>query len=96
LKPAIAGQNPANHKDSIMSTHVQAATAYTRAEALKKLGLSSRTTLTNYCNILSIPHGLHSFSAEEFQKLAALREWRLRGGRISDFFKHDQSQKDCA
>jgi hypothetical protein len=78
-----------------MSTHVQVATGYTRAEALKKLGLRSRTSLTNYCNILSIPHGLHSFSAEEFQKLSDLRDWRLRGGRISDFLLKTE-HRDCA
>jgi hypothetical protein len=68
-----------------MSIPVQA--GITRAEALKKLGLNSRTTLTNYCNALGIPHGLHSFTDEEFQHLIDLRAWRLRGGRISDFLK---------
>jgi hypothetical protein len=79
-----------------MSIHVQVATGHTRAEALKKLGLSSRTTLTNYCNVLSIPHGLHRFTAEEFEKLTALREWRLRGGRISDFCLSNPSQEKYA
>ena len=79
-----------------MSTHVHETLAFTRAEALKKLGLSSRTTLTNYCNILGIPHGLHRFSAEEFQKLSDLRAWRLRGGRISDFLLKIDTQENCA
>jgi hypothetical protein len=68
----------------------------TRAEALKKLGLSSRTTLTNYCNVLGILPGLHGFIETELEKLVALRDWRLRGGRISDFFKKSESHRDCA
>jgi hypothetical protein len=68
----------------------------TRAEALKQLGLSSRTTLTNYCNVLGILPGLHGFTDIEFKKLAALREWRVRGGRISDFFLQADIHRNCA
>lgn len=58
-----------------------------RAAAIAKLGISSRTTLTDYCNLLGIPPGVHYFTSEEFQKLQGLRAWCKRGGRKSDYLR---------
>jgi hypothetical protein len=69
---------------------------YTRAETRAALGIKSRVTLNTYCNYLRIPSGIHYFTQAEYEQIVNLRRWVLRGYRISDFFKHDQSQKDCA
>lgn len=63
-----------------------------RAIAAAKLGIS-RTTLTNYCNLLGIAPGIHYFTAEEFQQLQALRAWCKRGGRKGDFIKNIKNKR---
>lgn len=80
-----------------MSTqfHVTGMT-YTRAEALAKLELSSKTTLVKYCKTLDIPRGLLFFTEEEFKQMQSLRKWRERGGRFDDFALNSQSQYKSA
>jgi hypothetical protein len=53
------------------------------------LGIKSRQTLTSYCNALRIPHGLHTFNEDQFQRINDLRQWREGKGRISDFIKNE-------
>jgi hypothetical protein len=70
------------------SFHPQSSNQYTsRATAIAKLGIRSRTTLTDYCNLLGIPPGVHYFTTEEFQQLQRLRAWCKRGGRKGDYLR---------
>ena len=57
-----------------------------RAAAIAKLGIS-RTTLTDYCNLLGIAPGVHYFTSAEFQQLQELRAWCKRGGRKGDYLR---------
>lgn len=66
-----------------------------RAVAIAKLSIS-RTTLTDYCNLLGIPPGIHYFTAEEFQQLQELRAWCKRGGRKGDFLKNIKNKRAIA
>lgn len=55
---------------------------------MTKLGIRSRTTLTDYCNLLSIPPGVRYFTQGEFEQLQQLRAWCERGRRKGDYHNH--------
>ena len=79
------------------SFHLQSSNQFTsRAAAIAKLDIRSRTTLTDYCNLLGIPPGVHYFTAEEFQQLQELRFWCKRGGRKGDFLKNIKDKRVIA
>lgn len=68
--------------------HLQLSNQFTsRAAAIAKLGIRSRTTLTDYCNLLGIEPGVHYFTTAEFQQLQELRAWCKRGRRKGDYLK---------
>lgn len=79
------------------SFHLQSSNQFTsRTVAITKLGIRSRTTLTDYCNLLGIEPGIHYFTAEEFQQLQELRFWCKRGGRKGDFLKNIKNKRVSA
>lgn len=63
-------------------------TTITRQQAMLKLGIRSRTTLTDGGNRLGLVRGLHYFTQEDFTQLQALRTWCERGGRKDDYAKY--------
>lgn len=73
-----------------MSSHVQSPVAppYSRAYTMVALGIRSRSTLTDYCNLIGIPPGVHDFTQEEFDQLKELRAWCKRGRRKGDYHNH--------
>ena len=79
------------------SFHLQLSNQFTsRTAAITKLDIRSRTTLTDYCNLLGILPGIHYFTAEEFQQLQELRAWCKRGGRKVDFLKNIKEKRVIA
>ena len=79
------------------SFRLQSSNQFTsRAAVIAKLGIRSRTTLTDYCNLLGIAPGIHYFTAEEFQQLQELRGWCKRGDRKGDFLKNIKNKRAIA
>ena len=63
-----------------------------RANAMQRLEIKSKTTLTKYCFTVGIEAGLYYFTEEEFSKLQQIRAWRLRGGLYRDFVLKTNTQ----
>lgn len=69
----------------IILLQIALAMMISRQDAMKKLGISSRVTIQNYCETAGLPPRLRSFTEEEFSKLRQVRDWCARGGRKQDF-----------
>lgn len=60
-----------------------------RQEAMHRLGIRSRTTLSSYCSHANIPPRLRLFTEAEFERIKAVRYWCARGGRLEDFSRYE-------
>lgn len=57
------------------------------------LSIRSRSTLTEYCNLLGIMPGIRYFTQEEIEKLQELRSWCKRGGRKAEYRKYQVAEE---